>query len=90
MLIFQEVSFLVSSQNIGNLENLLRSRPGLISVSRLKVRDSRSRPGLVPILNIKKSWSQTHPFVNFSRSLVLGLVTKYWSHHSLREPYMLG
>jgi hypothetical protein len=71
----------LSSENIGNLENLLRSRHVLISVSRLKALDSRSCPGLVQLLIIKKSWYR--PFVNFSRGLVLGLVAKCWSCPSL-------
>jgi hypothetical protein len=83
LFIFLGLSGLVSSQNIGNLENLLRSRQVLVSVLRLKVWDSQSRPGLVPPFIIKNSRSQTRPFVNCTRSLVLGLVAKYWSRHSV-------
>ena len=57
LFIFPKVSGLVTSQNIQNLEHLLRSRHILILVSRLKARDSRSRPGLVPLLIIKTSWA---------------------------------
>jgi hypothetical protein len=83
LFIFQQVSGLVSSQKIENLEKLLRSRPVFILVSRLKARDSRSRLGLVPLLIIKKSQSRTRPFVYFPRTLGLGLVTKYWPRPSL-------
>ena len=83
LFIFPEVSGLVSSQNIEKLKNLLRSRHVLVSVSRLKARDSRSRPGLGSLLIFKKSRSRTRPFVIFSRSLVLGLVAKYWSRRSV-------
>ena len=68
LLIFQEVSSLVLAQNIGNLENVLRSH--LVLVLRLKKQDYQS-------------WSQSRPFVNFLRSLILSLVTKYWSCHYL-------
>ena len=67
--LLQQVLGLVSSQNIGNQENLLRSCPVLISVLRLKAHDSRCRPSLVPHLIIKNSQSWTRPFVNFSSSL---------------------
>ena len=56
---------LVLSQNIGTLEILFRSRNILVSVSRVKARDSQSRPGLLQHLIIKKSWSQTCSLVNF-------------------------
>ena len=92
MFIFTEVSALVLSQNIGNLTNLLRSHHVLVSVLRLKAQDSRSRPGLVRLLVIKKSQSWTCPFVNFSRNLILGLVTKYWSSISFSffKPALTG
>ena len=41
LFVFPEVLSLLSSQNIGNLENLLRSRHILVKVSRLKARDSQ-------------------------------------------------
>ena len=63
-----------------NLKNLLTSRHVLVLVL-----DSQTRPGLIPLLIIKKSQSWTRPFVNFSRSLVLGLVAKYWSRRSVAQ-----
>ena len=35
-------------------------------------------PGRVLLLIMKKSQPWTLPFVNFSKSLLLGLVAKYW------------
>jgi hypothetical protein len=65
LLIFPEVLGLVSFKNIGNLRTLLRYHRVLVSVSRLKARDSRSRLGRVPLLIFKKSRSRTRPFFNF-------------------------
>jgi hypothetical protein len=78
LFILQQVSGMVSSKNIGNLEYLLGSRLVLFSASRLSV-SSRSRS----TFDYQKSQSWTRPFVNFSRSLVLSRVAKYWSRPSL-------
>ena len=95
LFIFTRVSGLVSSQNIGNLGNLLRSRHVLVSVSRLKAWDSRSRPGLVPHLIIKslfklRCWSDcVHPQSICKEIIYFGWNTDFKIANDCEKPPMV-
>ena len=59
LFVFPEVPSLVSSQNIGNLENLY------LHILETKAQDSLYHPSLIPLLIIKKSQSLTCPSALF-------------------------